>query len=179
MSSLGEQVVAMKDRRPSSGEKPVPLLLVLKEMDKRYEQRFEAMDRGTATALASAKEAVLKAENSAEKRFEGLNELRGVVNDILGKTMPRTEAEAEYSRIRDRQADHTALDQQHHAEANERIAALDKKIDVIVGQSVGHKDTQATFRANVAMVVSAGIFLLTIIMWLSRMLIPTATAMTK
>jgi hypothetical protein len=60
---------------------------LLVEMDRRYQERYEASqraleaallaaDRAVQAALAAAKEAVTKAELSADKRFELLNELR-------------------------------------------------------------------------------------------------------
>lgn len=52
-----------------------------------------AADKAVQAALLSAKEAVGKAEVATEKRIEGLNELRGIVNDISALQMPRSEAE--------------------------------------------------------------------------------------
>jgi hypothetical protein len=48
-------------------------------------------------ALTAAERAVAKAEVAAEKRFEGLNELRGVVSDVGALQMPRAEAEQRLS----------------------------------------------------------------------------------
>ena len=55
------------------------LLEMLREKDKRDRQRFLAQKEALTAAFQSAKEAVTKAENAAEKRFELLNELRGGV----------------------------------------------------------------------------------------------------
>jgi hypothetical protein len=60
---------------------------LMDERDRRYQERFEASqkaldaalmaaDRAVQAALSAAKEAVIKAELSADKRFELLNELR-------------------------------------------------------------------------------------------------------
>jgi hypothetical protein len=52
---------------------------LMDERDRRYQERYEASEKAVGAALASAKEAVLKAELSADKRFELLNELRAGV----------------------------------------------------------------------------------------------------
>lgn len=57
------------------------------------EKRFEAADKAVNAALAAQKEAVTKAENSMEKRFEGVNEFRATLADQQRTLMPRAEAE--------------------------------------------------------------------------------------
>lgn len=70
--------------------------------DKRYEERFSASQKalelglsGTrgeiSVALAAAKEAVLKAENATEKRFESVNEFRGTLDNQQRTLIPRSE----------------------------------------------------------------------------------------
>ncbi len=54
------------------------------ERDRRYSDRADAQDKAVATALASSKEAVQKAELSTERRLEGLNELRKMATDQAG-----------------------------------------------------------------------------------------------
>lgn len=69
-------------------------VLTLRDADRLHiEQRFK--DSGTAVdaALNAAKEAVLKAEGAAEKRFEGVNEFRQTLADQQRTLIPRTEAE--------------------------------------------------------------------------------------
>src|ERR1035441_6836090 len=92
-----------------NGSSRESLIGLLKEMDRRYDERFTsadkavaaalaAADKAVAAALAAAKEAVIKTEAAAEKRFTELSELRQVVADSLGRMMPRNEAEAEGDR---------------------------------------------------------------------------------
>jgi hypothetical protein len=52
------------------------LLSLLAERDLRLQQRFEAQSEAISAALLAAKEAVIKAELSMDKRIELLNELR-------------------------------------------------------------------------------------------------------
>jgi hypothetical protein len=55
--------------------------------------RFEAQGKAVDAALAAAKEAVIKAETSTEKRFENSNEWRNTVESLQRTYMPRTESE--------------------------------------------------------------------------------------
>jgi hypothetical protein len=48
------------------------------------------------------KEAIIKAENATEKRFEGLNELRGVMTDQAAAYLPRAESDAKFKGIIDK-----------------------------------------------------------------------------
>jgi hypothetical protein len=72
--------------------------------DQQYSQRYEtsqesvktafaALSESTRTAMAAADKAVLKAEAASEKRFESVNEFRGLVTDQQRTFMPRAEAE--------------------------------------------------------------------------------------
>lgn len=61
--------------------------------DKNYNQRFENVIQATSAALAASDRAVNKAEGAAEKRFEGLNELRGMALDQQRVYIPRAEVE--------------------------------------------------------------------------------------
>ena len=73
---------------------------VQKEANDRYGQRFEAQQEALSAALLAAKEAVqtalqsaekavAKAEMAADKRFEGINELRGMATDMAERYAPR------------------------------------------------------------------------------------------
>jgi hypothetical protein len=94
---------------------------LLAEMDLRYQQRYDAQtkaldaaflaqqaavqaallaqEKAVATALLAADRAVTKAEIATEKRIEGLNELRGIVQDVGALQMPRSEAEQRLSAV--------------------------------------------------------------------------------
>ena len=52
---------------------------------------FDAADKAVAAALESAEKAVVKAETAAEKRFEGVNEFRGQLQDQAATFISRTE----------------------------------------------------------------------------------------
>jgi len=72
------------------------------EHEIRYSQRFESQEKSVASALAAAKEAVTKAENAAEKRFESVNEFRNTLSDQQRTLMPRPEAELLIKGLSDR-----------------------------------------------------------------------------
>lgn len=85
---------------PTNGE----LIVLIQSNDLRYQQRFEtqeanlitaitAQEKAVAAALQAAKEAVLKAEIAAEKRFDAVNEFRGQLADQARSFMPRAESE--------------------------------------------------------------------------------------
>lgn len=88
---------------------------LLAEKDRRDQQRFEAQkealssaflaqqtavqaallaqEKAVQAAQTAADRATNKAEIATEKRIEGLNELRGIVQDVGSLQMPRSEAE--------------------------------------------------------------------------------------
>lgn len=72
------------------------------EMDRRYEQRFEAQEKAVLAALTAAKEAVIKAEVAAEKRADAANEFRGQLADQAATLMPRSETTLMFDALRDR-----------------------------------------------------------------------------
>lgn len=78
---------------------------MMREADRRYEQRFEAQEKAVEAALANAKEANGKSERSDEKRFEAVNEFRDQQRDLIGTFMPRSEAEQIFQQLREAQSD--------------------------------------------------------------------------
>lgn len=57
-----------------------------------FSQRLADSSKAIDAALAAAKEAVIKAENSTERRLELLNEFRGAMKDQTSTMLPRGEA---------------------------------------------------------------------------------------
>jgi hypothetical protein len=80
---------ALAEEAPTTRE----LLSIINERSHANSQRFEAQEKAVAAALAAAKEAVAKAETSAEKRFDAVNEFRGQLKDQQATLMPRTEVD--------------------------------------------------------------------------------------
>jgi hypothetical protein len=71
----------------------------IETLERHINQQFDGMRRELAsvaqagvTANAAAKEAVLKAEIATERRLEGLNELRRVIEGNQATLLPRAEA---------------------------------------------------------------------------------------
>jgi hypothetical protein len=59
-------------------------------------------EKAVQTALAAAEKAVVKAEIAAEKRFDGANEFRGQMNDMIATLMPRREAEQRIDQLHEK-----------------------------------------------------------------------------
>ncbi len=57
------------------------LLALIKGLDEKIGLLINAQKEGVKTAMDAAEKAVAKAENAADKRFEALNELRGMAAD--------------------------------------------------------------------------------------------------
>jgi hypothetical protein len=72
---------------------------IMDERDRRYEDRFTAMDEKTGLALTSSEKAVTKAEIAQEKRFDNTNEWRAAMQDRDRNQMPRIEIEQRFSSL--------------------------------------------------------------------------------
>ena len=78
------------------------LFAIMNERERANNQRFDAQEKAVAAALAAAKEAVIKAELAAEKRFESVNEFRNTLKDQQQTLLPRTEADVRLKNIESR-----------------------------------------------------------------------------
>jgi hypothetical protein len=83
-------------------EKIVGLEKIINERDRRYEDRFTAMDEKTGLALTSSEKAVTKAETATEKRFDAVNEFRGSLKDQADRMLPRSEADAKFAALEEK-----------------------------------------------------------------------------
>lgn len=88
----------------------------LEDADKRYQQRFDAQTKAIDAALMAAEKAVTKAETANDKRFEGVNEMRGSLNDMVSTLMPRNEAVPRFDAL------------------VEKIDALQRRMDTATGR---------------------------------------------
>lgn len=66
------------------------------------EQRFSDQDKAVQAAMIAAKEAVLKAENATEKRFEATNEFRQQLSDQTNTFLPRPEYNAQHKALEEK-----------------------------------------------------------------------------
>lgn len=115
------------------------------ERDRRYEDRFTAMDEKTSLALTASEKAVTKAETSTEKRFDAVNEFRGTLSDQATNLLPRAEAAAKF----------TALE--------EKVAGLKDELTRVAAIGSGSKSTVDAIRTNMLAVVAVGGLILTVI----------------
>jgi hypothetical protein len=82
----GDEVVsamaALTDALTSERAVNQPLLLsLIRGLDEKVGLLINAQKEGVKTAMDAAEKAVAKAESAADKRFEALNELRGMAAD--------------------------------------------------------------------------------------------------
>jgi len=89
--------------------------------DQRYGQRFDDQKIAVDAALSAAKEAVIKAEMAAEKRFESVNEFRSTLADQQRTLIPRAEFQITVTGMeRELAALKTEMDRLH----NERLGVI-------------------------------------------------------
>ncbi len=89
---IAAAVALAETQAPAEAISVRELNLIVNERDRQYGQRFDAQEKAVAAALAAAKEAVVKAETAAEKRFDSVNEFRNTLKDQAGTFITRGEA---------------------------------------------------------------------------------------
>jgi hypothetical protein len=99
-------------------------------------QRFIDSDRAVQNALASAKDAVSKAETATEKRFDSVNEFRAQLNDQTVNLLTRREYE------------------DAHANLLDKIQALTDRFNTSQGQGIGSDITKSDIYRALAIAVS-------------------------
>lgn len=72
------------------------VLSLLKEYDRRYEQRFRDLELIVNEKFTSAEKAIDIANEANEKRFESINEFCGQLKDQANTLMSRTESVSKY-----------------------------------------------------------------------------------
>jgi hypothetical protein len=111
-------------------EKHAHVVSLIDGNDLRYEERFaasqKALELGLAgqkseisAALAASDRAVLKAETATEKRFEGVNEFRGALDNQQRTLIPRAEVNALIGGV------------------NDKLFALTKQMDALQAERTG------------------------------------------
>ncbi len=66
------------------------------ERENRNVERFGAAQDRVEVAMEAAEKATGKAETAIDKRFDGVNELRGALSDQAALMLPRTEYSAQH-----------------------------------------------------------------------------------
>jgi len=69
-------------------------MLLASEREKRYDERFAAIEAATEAAFANSQRAIDKADTATEKRFEGVNEFRAALADQASNFVTRKDLEA-------------------------------------------------------------------------------------
>lgn len=146
----------------------------LEAQDLRYQQRFEAQsdalsaaflsqqtamktafdvaEKAVNAALAAADRAVSKAELASDKRFDALNELRQMLNDMVGTLLTRNEAGAKFD----------ALSEKIGA-GEKSLGAVHGRIDALAAASGGGRTARDDFKSNLATIIS--LVVLAVVLW--------------
>jgi phosphopantetheinyl transferase (holo-ACP synthase) len=114
---------------------------IMAEADLRYQQRFDAQQEGLKQALSAAKEAVVKAETSTDERFRNTNEWRQTYDDLASKKLGRDEYESAHKVLED------------------KIASLEKRINLSEGRDTGISASVATGIAVASFLVALALVL--------------------
>jgi hypothetical protein len=122
---------------------------LMAERDRRYEQRFEAMDEKTGLALTSSEKAVGKAEVATEKRFDSVNEFRSTLSDQAAHLLPRREADAKFSAYEDKLDD-----------VKKEILSIQQSISVIAGAKTQQGESQQKSQWVIGLCIVIGLALL-------------------
>ncbi len=119
------------DEEPG-GKGPVnqPLLLALIEgLNEKIGLLISAQKEGVKTAMDAAEKAVAKAENAADKRFEALNELRGMAADWRTEFARQSTVDLQVKSLGDK------IDVLRAS-----LTDIDKKVGEIVARGTGRND---------------------------------------
>jgi len=103
---------------------------LIRESDRRYNERFNAQERAVEAALLSARSAVEKAEAESREWRRGSNEWRDAMSDKDARFLTREEADARFM------ARDTRITTYETA-AEKRFAALEKWQTLNEGRSGG------------------------------------------
>jgi hypothetical protein len=105
----------------------------VKALADRHDDRFSAIEKAVAAALAAADRATTKAETTSDERFKGVNEFRQTLSDQARDLMPRLETESLMQGLR------------------ERIEKLESEKDIEAGHTTGIKDSLAIIVAVISL----------------------------
>lgn len=109
---------------------------------KEYIEALRSDDqKAVQAALLAAKEAVIKAENATEKRFESVNEFRAQLADQGNTFLPRLEYDAQHKALED------------------RVSALTDRINIKEGKGAGLNAGWGYLVAGVGLLITIIAFL--------------------
>jgi hypothetical protein len=123
---------------------------------------FTVAEKAVQAALAAADRAVSKAELAADKRFEALNELRQMLNDMVSTLITRVEALQRFDGITDK------IDA-----ATRRYEGLEARFNTMSGEITGGERRGSGVKTNVGMIVGivgGGVGLMLLLIALARYL---------
>jgi DNA anti-recombination protein RmuC len=106
---------------------------LIRQTEKRSDERFEAMQKAVDAAFASSQRAIDKTNEALDKRFEGVNEFRQTLSDQAVTFVTKDSMSALTDKL------------QASIDNNRRdLDALAKRLDLREGQEAGSKLTTGT-----------------------------------
>ena len=122
----------IKTVEAASGKTPINqelLLALIKGLDEKIGLLISAQKEGVKTAMDAAEKAVAKAESAADKRFEALNELRGMAADWRTEFARQSTVDLQVRGLSDK-----------IESIRSTITEADKKISGIIARGTGRND---------------------------------------
>lgn len=131
------------------------------------EAAFLNAEKSVYAAMIAAEKAVSKAEISTDKRFEAVNEFRGMLSDIVNKMIPRAEAEQRFVSLSTfvNKLDVDLVQGLSLLEKNlsDKIHKSEGRLDLIQGSSMGMKTSWNSIMVIVVAVIAAASLAVSII----------------
>jgi len=115
---------------------------VMKERDDRYEERFEAQEQATASALQGAERAQDLARNAMEKRLDAMNEFRAALTDQTRNFLTKNEYSLQHKALEDIIEAHILNEAERVQAQEERISGRLKGIKEDIEKKADEKDLQ-------------------------------------
>lgn len=131
----------------ASGKTPINqelLLALIKGLDEKIGLLIAAQKEGVKTAMDAAEKAVAKAESAADKRFEALNELRGMAQDWRTEFARQSTVDLQVRSLNDK---HDAL--------KDTVNVLDRKLGGVTMRGTGRSDVWGYVAVIITIVISA------------------------
>lgn len=104
---------------------------LIDNLDIRYSEKIEHLEQSLKATTESIEKATKKAEAAAERRFESVNEFRGMLNDVVRTMIPRAEAERLHDSTEERITGFTSRLEtlMPRAESDHRYTALNERVN--------------------------------------------------
>lgn len=126
-----------------------------------FMQRFQDLETRLDHRYDAGQQAIAEKDAALRDRFDSVNELRGQLNDVMARTMPREDAER---RIDEGRRAREALEKRHNAD----LALVNQRLDMITGLTQGIDKSRAIIGWAIAAAVGLASIVSFVIILLDR-----------